>query len=66
MYGRAGAALTARHAYEILATDEHALELVADRAGLPRARALAALERMRRWTLAIATPTGWRRRLQDV
>lgn len=65
VFTRAGLGPTARRVYESLTTDEHASEVVADRAGLPRGRARAALARMRRWALAIATPTGWRRRLQD-
>ncbi|MBF4609479.1 hypothetical protein [Curtobacterium sp. VKM Ac-1393] len=66
VFTRAGLGPTARRVYESLTTDEDAPEVVADRAGLPRGRARAALARMRRWTLAIATPTGWRRRLQDI
>jgi hypothetical protein len=65
VFTRAGLGPTSRRVYESLTTDEYASEVVADRAGLPRGRARAALARMRRWTLAIATPTGWRRRLQD-
>jgi hypothetical protein len=65
VFTRAGLGPTARRIYESLSTDENALEVVADRAGLPRGRARAALARMRRWTLAIATLTGWRRRRQD-
>lgn len=65
VFTRAGLGPTARRVYETLTTDEHALEAVADRAGLPRGRVRAALARMRRWTLAVATPAGWRRRLQD-
>ncbi|WIB65930.1 hypothetical protein [Curtobacterium sp. MCBD17_040] len=38
---------------------------MADRAGLPRGRARAALARLRRHALAIVSPSGWRRRLQD-
>jgi hypothetical protein len=51
--------------YESLTTAENAVEAVADRAGLAPGRARAALARLRRHTLAIASLVGWRRRLQD-
>lgn len=65
VFTRAGLGPTARRTYESLTTAENSVDNVADRAGLPRSRARAALARLRRHTLAIVSPTGWRRRLQD-
>ncbi len=65
VFTRAGLGPTARRTYESLTTAENAVGTVAARAGLPRGRARAALARLRRHTLAIASPVGWRRRMQD-
>ncbi|WIB69178.1 hypothetical protein DEI93_16250 (plasmid) [Curtobacterium sp. MCBD17_035] len=65
VFTRAGLGPTARRTYESLTTAENAPEAVADRAGLPRGRARAALVRLHRHALAIASPAGWRRRLHD-
>ncbi|WIB62129.1 hypothetical protein DEJ13_17815 (plasmid) [Curtobacterium sp. MCLR17_007] len=65
VFTRAGLGPTARGMYESLTSAENSVESVAGRAGLPHGRARAALARLRRHTLAIASPAGWRRRLQD-
>jgi DNA-binding MarR family transcriptional regulator len=65
VFTRAGLGPTARRAYESLTTAENLVEAVADRAGLAPGRARAALARLRRHSLAIASPVGWRRRMQD-
>ncbi|MBF4592087.1 hypothetical protein [Curtobacterium sp. VKM Ac-1395] len=66
VFTRAGLGPTARRAYESLTTDEQNPETIATRAGLPLGRARAAIARLRRHSLAIATPIGWRRRLHDL
>lgn len=65
VFTRAGLGPTARRAYEALTRDETSDQQVAARAGLPRGRALAALARLRRYSIAILTRSGWRRRLND-
>jgi DNA-binding MarR family transcriptional regulator len=65
VFTRAGLGPTARRTYESLTTAENAHEAVAARAGLPHGRTRVALARLRRHALAIASRSGWRRRLHD-
>ncbi|WP_295792202.1 hypothetical protein [uncultured Microbacterium sp.] len=65
VFTRKGLGPTARRAYEALTAVIADPAAVSDRAGLPLGRARAALARLRRYKLAIATRTGWRRRMHD-
>lgn len=66
VFTRAGLGPTARRAYEALQRDESDVDKIAERSGLPRGRLDVALSRLKKYSLVILSPAGWRRRLNDV
>ncbi|MCY1718480.1 hypothetical protein OVA26_16210 [Microbacterium sp. SL62] len=66
VFTRAGLGPTARRVYESLQTESFDANDLAEKSGIPRGRLLAALSRLRRYSLAISSPQGWRRRLNDI
>ena len=66
VFTRAGLGPTARRAYEALQREGETQEKLSKRSGLPSGRLVVALARLRKHSLAILSPSGWRRRLNDV
>lgn len=65
VFTRRGLGPTARRVYEVLTQDEADDATVAERAGLPRGRARAALARMKRYAIIVLRGGLWRRRKND-
>lgn len=65
VFTRRGLGPTARRVYEALTQDEAEDVVVAERSGLPRGRARAALASLKRYALIVVRRGRWRRRKND-